>query len=324
MGCKGRVRGIRYVTGGAVVLTAGLVAGAVTPALASPAAHPPAARATAADASCADGSAARARTRAGAPEPNDYTSAEAARLDRDLARARLHLGNAKAPRNRVTVRVSFHVIASEDGAGAVDAVTIARQITALNRAYGGKRGGADTGFRFRLTGVDVTRNDRWFRDPEQYQAQFKRKLRDGGPETLNLYTANLGGDLLGWATLPQQYRKSPKLDGVVVDHRSLPGGSFEGFDLGHTAVHESGHWLALFHTFQNGCERPGDRVADTPYERTEARGCPTGRDTCPGRGNDPVRNYMDYSSDPCMTAFTKGQRARMRAAWAAFRAHDPR
>jgi hypothetical protein len=76
--------------------------------------------------------------------------------------------------------------------------------------------------------------------------------------------------------------------------------AFEEWNLGHIAVHETGHWFGLNHTFVGGCSTTssGDFVADTPAQRTEIYGCPVGSDSCPDLpGLDPIHNFMGYTDD---------------------------
>jgi hypothetical protein len=223
----------------------------------------------------------------------------------------------------VTIPVWVHVIRKDltVESGNLPGSRIRAQIAVLNDAFGGRTGGAATGFRFELQGVTRTTNKSWFNLTGYGQERrMKEALKVGGPETLNIYTAKLGANLLGWAYLAQDADEVGVLDGVVVHYQSLPGGSFSIYSEGDTATHEVGHWLDLFHTFEGGCEAPGDYVDDTAPEASPAFYCPVGRDTCAGGGLDPITNFMDYTQDSCMFEFTAGQAARMQQAWAAYRA----
>jgi hypothetical protein len=220
---------------------------------------------------------------------------------------------------RAPIAVHVHRIHDANGSGgAVSSTQINQQITVLNNAY------ASAGWSFTLASVDDSNNAAWYTatDGTTAERDMKTALRIGGAADLNLYTNNMGQGLLGWATFPADYARSPNMDGVVVLYSSLPGGSAAPYNLGDTATHEIGHWMGLYHTFQGGCNRTNDGVDDTPAEKSAAFGCPTGRDTCTGKrypGLDPITNFMDYTDDSCMNNFTAGQASRMSAQFATYR-----
>jgi Pregnancy-associated plasma protein-A len=224
----------------------------------------------------------------------------------------------------VTIPVAFHVITRGDtyNDGNIPLSQINAQIDVLNQSYSGATGGAKTPFRFKLLSVDRTLNVGWFNmsSGTGRETAMKSTLRVGGANTLNIYTADLGHYLLGWATFPWNYASASLNDGIVILYSSLPGGTAAPYNEGDTATHEIGHWLGLFHTFQGGCVPPGDQVDDTPFEASPAFGCPVGRDTCTQPGLDPTTNFMDYTDDPCMFAFTSGQSLRAAESWTAYRA----
>jgi hypothetical protein len=259
-------------------------------------------------------------------DPHELTAAQAAAREADAARILRAKGlttngkgqvaattTATAAFSATTVKVYVHVIT--DGTnGKVSEKMIADQIAVLDDAYGA------AGFSFALAGTDTTTNSRWYtnlRNGSKQEKDMKRALREGTMADLNLYTAKLANNLLGWATFPKS--TYDVMDGVVLLDQSLPGGTASPYNLGDTATHEVGHWLNLYHTFQGGCTGSGDYVDDTPAEASAAYGCPVGRDTCSSAGSDPITNFMDYTDDSCMDRFSSGQTTRMQNGWVTYR-----
>jgi hypothetical protein len=263
-------------------------------------------------------------------DPNTVTAARAARMDAQLHSRLASLGLGAHPATlapgSVNIITYVHVITKDDGTGGPTPDMIIRQMHVLNKAYGGEssKQAAATPFVFTLKTVDYTANSDWYNwsypgsDPAD-DHEAKAALHKGTYRDLNIYIANLGDGLLGYATFP-----GGKLvrDGLVILNESMPGGSASPYNEGDTATHEIGHWLGLFHTFQDGCKSPGDRVSDTPSQDDGDNifNCEQGEDTCPDKpGIDPIHNFMNYSDDPCMDRFTAGQAQRMSDTWVVYR-----
>ncbi|HET6627683.1 MAG TPA: zinc metalloprotease [Nocardioidaceae bacterium] len=259
-----------------------------------------------------------------------YTLRQLRRVDRRLHRALAQsTSGTGSARFGLTLRIPVraHVIDGNHARGP-SRRAVQRQVRVLNRAYDGgqSRHNTATRFRFYLASFDRVRNQRWYTASflDRAASQLRRRLHEGGPESLNVYfaapeTGQLGSVVLGWSTAPWLAARRPRLDGVTVHQESMPGGDLTRYNRGDTTVHEVGHWLGLFHTFEGGCSPGNDRVDDTPAEATASVGCAIGRDTCEAGGLDPVRNFMDYSFDTCMNMFTPGQVARMTDNWLAYR-----
>lgn len=119
---------------------------------------------------------------------------------------------------------------------------------------------------------------------------------------LNIWLVkNLGGQLLGYSVFPWTASTNPNYDGVVLERGAscAPANLGQGYgpyDMNRTAVHEVGHWMGLYHTFQNpysnGAPNPAavidsnkngiidaaessyDCVVDTPIQITPTFGNP--------------------------------------------------
>ncbi|NYG53885.1 zinc metalloprotease [Nocardioides perillae] len=274
-------------------------------------------------AECEEDSGARVGKGATAQEPPLYAAKDAKKYGVIKDSPRLADGS-------VRVETVFHVI-TDDAPTAQERARmegmIAAQMQVLNDAFAGTAPGAeadasDTPFRFDLTETTWTEDAAWAHvAPGKVEREMKAELHQGDSETLNVYAADIGGGLLGWAYFPKGYNAGRDyVDGVVILDESMPGGAAAPYNLGDTLTHEVGHWLMLEHTFAGACSASGDGVADTPREAYPQFGCPEGVDSCTAPGTDPVHNFMDYTDDECMDHFTAGQADRMSDAWVAFRA----
>jgi hypothetical protein len=117
------------------------------------------------------------------------------------------------------VNVYAHVIMSSSGLGNISDAMLRAQLHVLNQDY------KSSSFKFVPKSVDYTLNDQWYTMGYGSSAErlAKTALRKGTAADLNVYFANIGQGLLGWATFPADYRFDPKYDGIVVLSASLPG-----------------------------------------------------------------------------------------------------
>ncbi|XWV25828.1 zinc metalloprotease [Tupanvirus soda lake] len=156
---------------------------------------------------------------------------------------------------------------------------------------------------------------------------------------LNIWVANFSNGLLGYAQFP--WDNAPNTDGVVIAKGTFGRKpSYGDFNLNKTMTHEVGHWLGLYHTFQETFaydggnidyqdgtpeeeiqEVKGDCVADTPPQANPTYGNPFSTpNTWPtSRPIDEIKayrhmfmNFMDYSDDIALFMFTRDQKTKIR------------
>ncbi|MCP4441550.1 MAG: T9SS type A sorting domain-containing protein [Aureispira sp.] len=186
--------------------------------------------------------------------------------------------------------------------------------------------------------------------PSTATSDMVKQTSNGGSDALdtkqylNIWACNMGtGGTLGFAYPPVgmanwpagSYSTDSTLQGVVLDYKIVnrsavytvtsPFGPPSTINTqGRTAVHEVGHYLGMRHIWGDGpfanfgiadCT-VDDGIMDTPNSGLPSQfTCDTTQNTCfagtPGDSVDMIENYMDYSEESCMNAFTKGQVALM-------------
>lgn len=158
---------------------------------------------------------------------------------------------------------------------------------------------------------------------------------------LNVWVVDLSNGLLGYAQFPWELNSSLSTDGVIIAKGTFGRNPFYSqYNLNKTLTHEVGHWLGLYHTFQETYnyeggnidyiqgtpqqeieEKKGDLVADTPPQKDPTYGNPLNNpNTWPM--SQPIdeskpyyhmyMNYMDYSDDEALFMFTKDQATKIR------------
>lgn len=257
-------------------------------------------------------------------------------------------------RQNYTIPVVVHVI-HQNGAENIPDEQIYAGIQHLNDGFANAGSfshpdGVDTHISFCLaaqtpdgqftTGITRTVSDLTNLTVELQDFELKDLIRWDPNSYLNIWlvkeisSLSMGDGMAGYAYFPTS-QGQPE-DGIV-NEAALFGSTPDNSKV---HIHEAGHYLGLYHTFEGGCtnqncQTDGDRVCDTPPDNSTApvpcsgqpNTCSTDADDVSennpfrpvamgGLGDQPdqFKNYMDYGYQVCQTFFSPGQSARMQAA----------
>lgn len=149
---------------------------------------------------------------------------------------------------------------------------------------------------------------------------------------LNVWIADMSGGISGYAQYPWELKNSRDTDGVVIAHGTFGKNPFyQKFNLNKNLTHQVGHWLGLYHTFNDDInptmfnndrlrrlEEYRDCVIDILPQKYPTNGNPFKDNTFPisdigdYKSFHMFMNYMDLTDDEAQFMFTKFQVYKMR------------
>ncbi|MCI5083633.1 MAG: M43 family zinc metalloprotease, partial [Saprospiraceae bacterium] len=259
-------------------------------------------------------------------------------------KAQIENGQIVNYRALYTLPVVVHVI-HQGGAENISDAQVLQAIDDLNAAFANagyydQGTGLDTEIQFCLaqrdpdgnptSGINRVNNALTSLTLETQDVAMKDLSRWNPLEYINIWvvgeicSSSVGCGVAGYAFFPSSHGMPE--DGLVVESNYFGNSQANSAVL----VHEMGHYLGVYHTFQNGCTNndclsDGDRVCDTPPDQsTVPVPCGQSVNTCSSDvnaadpnnpfttdQNDMYWNYMDYGDVDCYSAFTPGQTDRM-------------
>jgi hypothetical protein len=233
----------------------------------------------------------------------------------------------------IVIPVVFHVIYNSSAEN-ISKASIVNQMQTLNETFRAKNKDisnvseqfkslvADCRIEFRLAtkdpwgrctdGIDRVQSDLTVNATDQVKAvswwDSRMYLNIWVVENVGIKVS--GGIVAGYSKFPWDAANDPANDGIIMDYHFIGKNQ-------KVLTHEVGHYLGLYHTFQDGCtddERvQGDHVFDTPAASEANYGCPKNLNSCEKGDNDlpdMIENFMDYTD--CRYMFTEKQKVRAR------------